>query len=154
MTRGEARQIFLRQLEEFNRRPKAAAVFCVRRVLEILLKVHEGARRLDQPFEEIIVASVAVQPKLLQNIVRLVVTPLVPATKKRAIEWMIRYLAAPLRRVRPVAEKIDIVALELAHEARNPLAFAHEGLNFVMPQMMGKPTFPEGHESVRDRSQE
>jgi hypothetical protein len=56
--------------------------------------------------------------------------------------------------VGPVAEKIDIVAFELAHEARNPLAFAHEGLNFVMPQMMGKPTFPEGHESVRDRSQE
>jgi hypothetical protein len=26
---------------------------------------------------------------------------------------------------------------------RNPLAFAHEGLNFIVPQMMGKPTFPE-----------
>jgi hypothetical protein len=53
-----------------------------------------------------------------------------------------------------VAEKIDIVAFELAHEARNPLAFAHEGLNFIVPQMMGKLTFPEGHENVRDRSQE
>jgi hypothetical protein len=63
-----------------------------------------------------------------------------------------------------VAGKIDIVALELAHKLRNPLAFAHEGLNFIVPQMMGKPTFPEGHDSsprrvrpladVRDRTQE
>jgi hypothetical protein len=44
--------------------------------------------------------------------------------------------------------------LQLAHKLRNPLAFAHGGLNFIVPQMMGKLTFPEGHESVRDRSQE
>jgi hypothetical protein len=65
---------------------------------------------------------------------------------------------------RYVAGRIDLVAFELADKLRNPLAFAHGGLNFSMPQMMGKPTFPEGHESsprrvrpladVRDRSQE
>jgi hypothetical protein len=67
---------------------------------------------------------------------------------------MIRHVASSPRRVRPAAGKIDIVAFELADEPRNPLAFTHEGLNFIAPQMMGKPTFPEGHESVRDRSQE
>jgi hypothetical protein len=65
---------------------------------------------------------------------------------------------------RYVAGRIDLVAFKLADKLRNPLAFAHGGLNFIVPQMMGKPTFPEGHDSsprrvrpladVRDRSQE
>jgi len=142
--RGEDRQIFLRQREEFNRRSKTTAVLCVGGVLEMFLKMHEGTGGLNQPFEKIIVFGIAVEPKLLQDIVRLVVALLVPAVEERAIKWMVRH----------VTEKIDIVAFELTDEPRNPLAFAHEGLNFIMPQMMGKPTFPEGHESVRDRSQE
>ena len=114
----------------------------------------ERAGRLNQSFEEIIIAGAAIEPNLLQNVVRLVVALFIPAAKERAIEWMVRH----------VARKIDIVAFELAHKLRNPLAFAHEGLNFIVPQMMGKPTFPEGHESspwrvrpladIRDRSQE
>jgi hypothetical protein len=65
---------------------------------------------------------------------------------------------------RYVAGRSDLVAFELADKLRNPLAFAHGGLNFIVPQMMGKPTFPEGHDrsprrvrplaDVRDRSQE
>ena len=116
----------------------------VRWVFEILLEMDESARRLNQSFEEIVLLGVAIQPKLFQHIVRFVVTLLVPAAKKRAIKWMGHY----------VAGRIDLVAFELADKLRNPLAFAHGGLNFIMPQMMGKPTFPEGHESVRDRGQE
>jgi len=119
-------------------------VLGVRWVFEILLEMDESARRLNQSFEEIVLLSVAIQPKLFQHIVRFVVTLLVPAAKKRAVKWMGRY----------VARRIDLVAFELADKLRNPLAFAHGGLNFIMPQMMGKPTFPEGHESVRDRGQE
>src|SRR6266851_7044380 len=103
----------------------------------------ERAGRLNQSLEEIIIVGVAIEPNLLQNVVRLVVALFIPAAKERAIERMVRH----------VARKIDIVAFELAHKLRNPLAFAHEGLNFIVPQMMGKPTFPEGHESIRDRSQ-
>ena len=126
----------------------------VRWVFEILLEMDESARRLNQSFEEIVLLGVAIQPKLFQHIVRFVVTLLVPAAKKRAIKWMGRY----------VAGRIDLVASEFADKLRNPLAFAHGGLNFIVPQMMGKPTFPEGHDSsprrvrpladVRDRSQE
>ena len=104
----------------------------------------ERARSLNQSLEKIIIVTVAIEPNLLQNVVRLVVTLLIPATKERAVKRVIRHFAG----------RIDIVALELAHELRNPLAFAHGGLNFIVPQMMGKLTFPEGHESVRDRSQE
>ena len=75
---------------------------------------------------------------------RFVVAMLVPAAKVSAIKRMTRHAAG----------KIDILALELAHKPRNPLAFAHEALNFIVPQMMGKPTFAEGHEIVRDRSQQ
>jgi len=154
MSRTEFRQVFFRQLEEFNGRAQTPAVLCVRWVFEVLLEMDESARRLNQSFEEIVVLGVAIKPKLFQHIVRLVVTLLVPAAKKRAIKWMDRY----------VAGRIDLVAFKLADKLRNPLAFAHGGLNFIMPQMMGKPTFPEGHESsprrvrpladVRDRSQE
>ena len=154
MSRTEFRQVFFRQLEEFNGRAQTPAVLCVRWVFEVLLEMDESARRLNQSFEEIVVLGVAIQPKLFQHIVRFVVTLLVPAAKKPAIKWMGRY----------VAGRIDLVAFKLADKLRNPLAFAHGGLNFIMPQMMGKPTFPEGHESsprrvrpladVRDRSQE
>ena len=154
MSRTEFRQVFFRQLEEFNGRAQTPAVLCVRWVFEVLLEMDESARRLNQSFEEIVVLGVAIQPKLFQHIVRFVVTLLVPAAKKRAIKWMGRY----------VAGRIDLVAFKLADKLRNPLAFAHGGLNFIMPQMMGKPTFPEGHESsprrvrpfadVRDRNQE
>ena len=154
MSRTEFRQVFFRQLEEFNGRAQTPAVLCVRWVFEVLLEMDESARGLNQSFEEIVDLGVAIQPKLFQHIVRFVVTLLVPAAKKPAIKWM----------GRNVAGRIDLVAFELADKLRNPLAFAHGGLNFIVPQMMGKPTFPEGHDSsprrvrpladVRDRSQE
>ena len=144
MARAKDRQIFLRQLKEFNGRPKTAAVFYMRWMLEIFLKMHKSTGGLNQSFEKITVVGVAIEPKLFQDIVCFVVALLVPTAKKCAIKRMIRH----------VAGKIDIVAFQVAYEPRNPLAFAHEGLNFTMPQMIGKPTFPEGHESVRDRSQE
>ena len=144
MSRTEFRQVFFRQLEEFNGRAQTPAVLCVRWVFEVLLEMDESARGLNQSFEEIVVLGVAIQPKLFQPIVRFVVTLLVPAAKKPAIKWM----------GRNVAGRIDLVAFELADKLRNPLAFAHGGLNFIVPQMMGKPTFPEGHDSIRDRSQE
>jgi len=144
VSRGEDRQVLFRQLKKFNGRPQTPAMFCVHRMLEIFLKMHKSTGGLNQSFEKITVVGVAIEPKLFQDIVCFVVTLLVPAAKKCAIERMIRH----------VAGKIDIVAFQVAYEPRNPLAFAHEGLNFIMPQMIGKPTFPEGHESVRDRSQE
>src|SRR6266404_3652305 len=154
MSRTEFRLVFFRQLEELNGRAQTPAVLGMRWVFEILLEMDESARSLNQSFEEIVVFGVAIQPKLFQHIVRFVVTLLVPAAKKRAVKWMGRH----------VAGRIDLVTFELADKLRNPLAFAHGGLNFIVPQMMGKPTFPEGHETsprrvrplvdVRDRSQE
>ena len=75
---------------------------------------------------------------------RFVVPLLVPATKE-----------GPVTRIfRNVACKVDMSPLEITHELRNPLAFVHGALNFTVPEMMGKPTFPEGHELVRGRSDE
>ena len=155
MARAKDRQIFLRQLKEFNGRPKTAAVFYMRWMLEIFLKMHKSTGGLNQSFEKNTVVGVAIEPKLFQDIVCFVVTLLVPAAKKRTIKRMARHFARKSRlRGTGYGARVDIVAFELAHKLRNPLAFAHEGLNFTMPQMIGKPTFPEGHESVRDRSQE
>lgn len=74
--------------------------------------------------------GLAVQPELLQNIMRFVITLLVPALKIRVVEWMIGDV--DLR-------WIDIFANEFAHELRNPLAFVHVRFNLVSAQMMGKP---------------
>ena len=129
-------------------------MFRMRRLLEVFLKMHKRAGCLDQSFEKNRIVRFHLEPDVLEHIVRFVVTLLVPAAKKPAIKWM----------GRNVAGRIDLVAFELADKLRKPLAFAHGGLNFIVPQMMGKPTFPEGHDSsprrvrpladVRDRSQE
>ena len=119
-------------------------MFRVGRVLEIFLEMDKRARSLDQALEEIIVGSVGIEPEMFQYIVRFVVTLIVPASKICAIERMLR----------DFARKIGIVTLEVAHESRNSFAFAHETLNFIMPQMMGKPTFPEGPDNIRRSAQE
>jgi len=87
-------------------------------MLEMFLEMNEGARSLDEPFEKLVVIRIAVQPKLLENIVRVVIPLLVPALKKGAIKWM-------LRDVRPVW--VDLFSRQLCYESRNPLAFSHEG---------------------------
>jgi len=106
MSRSEDRQVLFRQLEEFNSRPQTPAVFCMRWMFEILLKMHERAGGLNQSFEEIVVIAIAVQPNLLQHVVRFVVTLLIPAAKEGAIKRVVGH----------VTGRIDIVAFELAHE--------------------------------------
>ena len=81
---------------------------------------------------------------MFEHIMRFVVALLVPAAKISAIKRMLRDLT----------RKIRVVAFEVANELRNSFAFAHEALNFTTPQMMGKPTFPEGPDDNRRRSQE
>jgi hypothetical protein len=119
-------------------------VFRMRWVLEIFLEMNECTRGLDQSFEKNVVVGVGIEPKLFQDVVRFVITLLVPTAKIGAIERMIRYFA----------REIGVSALEAADELRNPFAFVHEAFNFTMPPMMGKPTFPEGTEIVRCQEQE
>src|SRR5260370_37670722 len=90
----------------------------------------ERAGRLNQPCEEIFIGRIRFEPKLLENIVRLMITLLVPALKKSAIKRM-------LCDVRLVW--IDLFNSQLRHQARNPLAFVHERLNLVAAQAMSKP---------------
>lgn len=106
-------------------------MFSMSGVLEFFSQVNERPRSLDQAFKKVIVRGVRVQPKLLQNVVRLVIKLLVPTTKIGAIERMIRDLAC----------KSDRLAFQLADELRNPFAFVHEALNFIMPPILGKLSF-------------
>ena len=57
----------------------------VRRMFEVLLKMNEGAGGLNQSFEIIGIRRFRVDPKLFQDVVRLIVLPFVPAMKKRAV---------------------------------------------------------------------
>jgi hypothetical protein len=57
----------------------------MQRMLESLLKMNEGPSGLNQSFEIISIRRLGLEPKLLQDIVRLVVALLVPATEKREV---------------------------------------------------------------------
>jgi len=107
-------------------------------VFESLLKMNKSARCLDQSLEEIRVARIGFQPKLLEDIVRFVITLFVPTTEKRAVKRVL----CGVRLTR-----IDIVTGQLGHQLRNPLAFAHGKLNLLAAQRMSKPaliSFPVG----------
>ncbi len=54
---------------------------------------------------------------------RLIIMFLIPATEKRAIEWMLRNVSLVW---------IDIFDNRLGYELRNPLAFVHEGFNLLL----------------------
>ncbi len=60
-------------------------------MFELLLQMHKSAGSLDQAFEilRILGRGRLLQPNLLENIVRLIVTLLVPAAKKCAVIRMI-----------------------------------------------------------------
>ena len=112
----------------------------VRWVFESLLKVNESAGRLDQPFEIVRIARFGLEPKLLENIMRLVITLFVPATEKRAVKGVVCDVCLA---------RIHIVTGQLGHKLRNPLAFVHGALNLLAAQMMSKPaltSFSEGED--------
>jgi hypothetical protein len=129
------REVLFCQFKQPHRRFQAPPMFRMRRMLEIFLEMNKGARGLDESFEKIVVIRVGVQPQLLEDIMRFVVTLLVPALKIGAVKWVARDFAR---------RKIDIFSDELGHKLRNPLAFAHDVPNLIAAQTMGKPSiFPE-----------
>jgi len=127
----QRRQILLRETKQANRRSQAAPMFRVRRMFELLLEMNKGAGRLDQSLEilRIIGSGRLLEPNLLENIVRFIISLLVPALKKRAVIGMIGDR---------VPTGFCFAAAQFLHESGNSLAFAHEGPNLVAPAMMGK----------------
>ena len=100
----------------------------VRRMFEALLQMNERAGRLDQSLEEVRVGRFGVEPKLFQDIVRLIVPLFVPATKKGTV-------------IRMIGNRVTgscFAAAQSLHELGNSLAFAHGVRNLVAPAMMGK----------------
>jgi hypothetical protein len=100
-------------------------------MFELLLEMDKGAGRLDQAFEilGIVGSGRLLEPDLLENIVRLIITLLVPALKKRSVIRMIG---------NRVPTGFCLAAAQFLHEFGNSLAFAHGGRNLVAPAMMGK----------------
>src|SRR5436189_4767880 len=82
--RTQWRQVRFRQAEEANSRTEAAAVFRVGGMFELFLQMHKSAGRLNQAFEilGVIRGRRLLEPYLLENIVRLIVSLFVPAMKK------------------------------------------------------------------------
>ena len=129
--RTQRLQILLRQAEQTNCGTQPPPMFRMGRMFELLLQMDESAGGLDQAFEILRVGGGCrlLEPNLLENIVSLVVTLLIPATKKRAVIRMVGDGAAG---------GLGLAAFQRLHELGNSLAFAHGGSNLVAPAMMGK----------------
>src|SRR6266542_1550107 len=84
MPRTEPRQVPLSEPEQTHRGTQTPAMLRVGWVFESLLKMNKRARCLDQSLEEVRVARIGLQPKLLEDIVRFVITLFVPTTEKPA----------------------------------------------------------------------
>jgi hypothetical protein len=54
-------------------------------MFELFLQMHKSAGCLNQALEKIRLGRVRFQPKLFQNVVRLMVMLLIPATEKRTV---------------------------------------------------------------------
>src|SRR2546426_3297897 len=101
----------------------------MRRLLEMFLQMNEPAGGLDQAFEEIGVARISLEPKLLKDIVRFVIMLLVPALKIGAVIWVSGDLGGFGH---------GWIADQLGNKPRNPLAFVHGAPNLTTAQTMGK----------------
>jgi hypothetical protein len=129
--RTQRLQIFFRQAEQTNGRSQPPPVFGVDRMFELLLQMNKSAGGLDQAFEilRVVGSRRLLEPDLLENIVRLIVTLLIPATKKCTIIRMVGDRATG---------GFSLTASQRLHELGNSLAFTHGGRNLVAPAMMGK----------------
>src|SRR5688572_2801846 len=97
--RPEWRQVLLREPKQAHGRARPFAMLRMSRMLEMFLQMHERARGLDQPLEilSILRRDRLPQPDLLQDVMRLVITLLVPAPEKGPVIGM-RRDALPRRR--------------------------------------------------------
>jgi hypothetical protein len=129
--RTQRLQILFREAEEPNSRTQPPPVFGMRRMFELLLQMDESAGRLDQAFEvlRVIGRNRHLEPDLLENIVRLIVTLLIPATKECTIIRMVGDRATG---------GFSLAAFQRLDELGNSLAFVHGGRNLAAPAMMGK----------------
>lgn len=123
------RQVLFREAQQTHGGLQTPAMLRMRRLLEIFLEMNKTARRLDQAFEKIGIGRIDFEPKLLEDIVRLVVALFVPALEIGAVKGVLRRFGL---------RKIDIFTEELLDQLRNPLAFAHGAHNLIAAQTMGK----------------
>src|SRR5215469_12846495 len=107
MSLTETRQVLICELEQTHRGRQAPAVLGVQRMFVILLQMHKGASGLNQTLEKIRVRRFGVEPKLLQDIVRFVITLFIPATEERAVKGVLRD---------GCRGRIDIAITQLSHQ--------------------------------------
>src|SRR4029077_20807673 len=79
MSRSKGRQVFLREFQQSHCRPQTPAVLWMRWLFEIFLQMNKCTGGLNEPLEKVVITRTSIQPKLLQDIVRIVVTLLIPA---------------------------------------------------------------------------
>lgn len=74
-------QVGQSEMEKANRRPKAPPVLWVVRAEELLLQMDKCAGDLNETFEEAMILVMTLQPQILQNIVRFIITTFIETSK-------------------------------------------------------------------------
>lgn len=126
--RRERHQVFFRQPEQTRRRIHSPPVLRVGRARMLFLQMDKTAGRLDKALEVICVLRFRLQPELLKHVVRLVITLLIPATKKTEVAGMPGDF---------VGRFISRETAQPFHQPGNSLAFVHGTLSFGSAEMTG-----------------
>jgi hypothetical protein len=108
----------------------------------LLAEVDKSAGELNEPLVKTMLRPAHLEPKVFQDIMRLVVMLFVPALEKPAIRRVVCDVALV---------RINLTAGLPGYELRNPLAVVHGVLILLAAQIMGKPrtSSSQGHLHTR-----
>ena len=126
--RREGSEIFFRKPKQTDCGKQTSPILRVRRPRKLLLQMHEPARRLNEALKKIRVLRIGPQPEMLEDIVRFVITLLIPAAKEADVT---RMLCDIVRRA------VGWRTAQLFDEPGNSLAFVHGKLTLVSAEMTG-----------------
>ncbi len=126
--RHEGSEIFFRKPKQTDGGKQTLPILRVRRPRKLLLQMHKPARRLNEALEKIRILRIGPQPEMLKDIVRFVITLLIPAAKEADVT---RMLCDIVRRA------VGWRTAQLFDEPGNSLAFVHGKLTLVSAEMTG-----------------
>lgn len=126
--RREGGEIFFREPKQSHRGIHPPPILRVSWPRMLFLQMNKRAGRLDESFEIIRVRGFRPQPKVLEHVMRVVVTLLIPAAKESEIARMPRDFVGRVLRRR---------AARFGDQSGNSLAFVHGKLSLDSAEMTG-----------------
>lgn len=106
-------EVFYAEPEKADCRVKPAAIFRMFRAKKLLLEMYKSTRHLDQPFKKEIVFVSALEPQVLENIMRFIILTCIEAGEVALITRIQRQLG---------------ICANLSYKGRNAFVFFHRAI--------------------------